>query len=50
MKSFQAKSKPTKAFVGGSLPAVQPTIIMEGGETLPTDYENLEATKECELK
>jgi len=49
MKAFQAKTKPTKAFVGGSLPE-KPLMIMEGGETLPTDYENLEATKECELK
>lgn len=49
MKAFQAKTKPTKAFVGGELPA-KPFMVMEGGETLPTDYENLEATKECELK
>lgn len=49
MKAFQAKTKPTKAFVGGDLPA-KPFMVMEGGETLPTDYENLEATKECELK
>jgi len=49
MKAFQAKTKPSKAFVGGDLPD-KPFLVMEGGETLPTDYENLEATKECELK
>lgn len=49
MKAFKAKSMPTKAFTEGGL-ANKPFLMMEGGETLPTDYESLEATKECELK
>lgn len=39
----------TKGFVEGAL-ANRPTLVMEGGEALPTDYDQLEATKECELK
>lgn len=27
-----------------------PSLIMEGGVELSTDYSNLEATKECEIK
>ena len=49
MTELQGKTLATKVFTTANI-IDQPNLVMEGGVEISTDYQNLEATKECEIK
>jgi hypothetical protein len=49
MSNLINKPQANQPFTSGDVDS-NPHLIMEGGDSLPVDYQNLAATKECEIK
>lgn len=50
IKEFKSLEEPTKVFTEGALSSDKPHLVLQNSDSIPDDYDKMEATKECEYK